>query len=155
MAFQKGSLKNKFGPWKVLEKSLKKGFNFLYEPWSTVKVSLANRQVLNFYFAALFLKYQMKCLQVSERLRWCAKYHYQQWHPVYVIRLKSGGCVSQQSSKSTMLANALIGSDSLPLPSNDWQTNDAFLFAGHSEVVQLLLYSGFDPKQKDRFGQVL
>jgi len=27
-------------------------------------------------------------------------------------------------------------------------------FKGHSEVVQLLLYSGFDPKQKDRFGQV-
>ena len=29
-----------------------------------------------------------------------------------------------------------------------------FFFTGHSEVVQLLLYSGFDPKQKDRFGQV-
>jgi len=28
------------------------------------------------------------------------------------------------------------------------------LLIGHSEVVQLLLYSGFDPKQKDRFGQV-
>lgn len=27
------------------------------------------------------------------------------------------------------------------------------LLIGHSEVVQLLLYSGFDPKQKDRFGQ--
>ena len=25
---------------------------------------------------------------------------------------------------------------------------------GHSELVQLLLYCGFDPKQKDRFGQV-
>ena len=29
-----------------------------------------------------------------------------------------------------------------------------FVLTGHSELVQLLLYSGFDPKQKDRFGQV-
>ena len=32
--------------------------------------------------------------------------------------------------------------------------NPCIVFVGHSEVVQLLLYSGFDPKQKDRFGQV-
>ena len=33
MTFHEGSLKNNFGPWKVLEKPLKKDFNFLCEPW--------------------------------------------------------------------------------------------------------------------------
>lgn len=44
-------------------------------------------------------------------------------HPVcYKVKLKSGGHVDRQLTKSTVLANALVGLDSLPLPSIDWQT---------------------------------
>lgn len=76
---------------------------------------------------------------------------------MYVTKLKTTDVLadSRPNCRLTRRPADTVGSDSSPSPSNDWQTDDVFVFAGHSEVVQLLLYSGFDPKQKDRFGQVL
>lgn len=33
------------------------------------------------------------------------------------------------------------------------QTNVLYIFPGKSELMRLLIYSGFNPRQKDNFGQ--